>query len=233
MSQTPLRLALLSLASAAALCACSALKEHGGPPLAATPTQQYKLEAHEHPDEIRIAAHHGGLSEAQTEALTALADRWSQSSAGRVVLQLPRAGADPRAVSDTGEAARELLISLGVPAERVQRVGYDPDKPGPAPIVVGFLSYEAVIPTCGREWENLTNTFSNKPGKNFGCAVTANMAAQIANPGDIVAPRELEAADAQRRGTIIDKYRKGETTSSSKDAQASGTMSTAGSGGGN
>lgn len=235
MSYRPLRLALVLAVAAGALAACASKHGEGDEMGALTPTQQYHLETENHPDEIRIAAHRGGLSPAQTDAINTLADRWRDSGGGHMVLQLPRGGADPVAVQDTARAAEGLLVSLGVPSGQLERVGYDPDKTAgaaPAPLVVGFLAFHAVVPGCGREWSNLTATFHNRPSSNFGCAVTANMAAQIANPADISNPPELQDADAQRRGVILDKYRKGETTSSNKDSQAAGTMSTTGAGGG-
>ena len=47
----------------------------------------------------------------------------------------------------------------------------------------------------------------------------------IANPGDLLAPRPTDPSDAARRDTVLGKYRQGETTSASKDDQASGTVS--------
>ena len=51
------------------------------------------------------------------------------------------------------------------------------------------------------------------------------MAAQVANPADLVRPADLAPADAQRRVYALDKYRKGEVTSSAADDQAKGVVS--------
>ena len=224
---------LAPLLFGAALTACAGENDKGPAVTAATPTQQYVLEAREHPDEINLAPHPGGLSPTQRDALTAFAGRWSDAGAGPVIIQSPTGG-DGGSAEATVAGARALLLSMGVPADRLQRVGYRPDGAGGGPVIVGFASYEASIPRCGREWENLTNSTSNKPGKNFGCAVSANMAAQIADPADIVRPQPMAPADAQRRAFVFAQYRQGKTTSTAQDSQAKGSTSgSSGSGGSN
>jgi pilus assembly protein CpaD len=105
-------------------------------------------------------------------------------------------------------------------------VSYQPTPSSSAtpPIIVGFTRYEAHGPQCGH-WESFTKDYENRPSNNFGCAVTANFAAMIANPADLATPRPMTPADANRRETILEKYRKGEQTSTSKDAQANGAVS--------
>jgi len=115
-----------------------------------------------------------------------------------------------------------------VPEVRVRRVGYAPEAASAAPIVVAYQTYRAMIPRCGLEWENLSTNSQNRPMQNFGCAVSANMAAQIANPADLAAPRTLDPTDAGRRTTVIDKYRQGQGTAGEADRSASGTLSSIG-----
>ena len=103
---------------------------------------------------------------------------------------------------------------------------------GPAPIIVGFAAYQTVIPKCGTSWGKVSATHTNKPMDNFGCAVNANIAAQIANPGDLAEPRAVDPADVQRRTFVIDKYRQGQPTATVKDVQASGVVSGVGGSGG-
>ena len=52
--------------------------------------------------------------------------------------------------------------------------------------------------------------------KNFGCAVQQNIAAQVADPRDLMAPRRHEDANAVRRDTVIGNYEAGKITSSDK-----------------
>ncbi len=142
-----------------------------------------------------------------------------------MTIQVPTRGADIRAASQNSVAAQSLLVTMGVPSDHIQRVGYDPQDGAAAPLVVGFAAYEAVVPACGKSWENLSSNTQNKTMANFGCAVQANLATQIANPADLNGPQPVDPPDAARRGVIIGKYRTGDVTSSAKDTQASGAIS--------
>jgi len=98
----------------------------------------------------------------------------------------------------------------------------------PADIVtVNIVDYRARTYACGQTWENLAATRNNTPYQNFGCAVSSNLAAQIADPRDLQTPREATSADMGRRSVVFDKYRKGDVTSSAKDDNATGAISNA------
>ena len=55
----------------------------------------------------------------------------------------------------------------------------------------------AEAPECGHWPTNLADDPRNLPYPNFGCAQQHNLAAQIANPADLLGPRTM---DAGRRG---------------------------------
>jgi pilus assembly protein CpaD len=214
------------LALAAALAACASPKAPSdGPRAGLTSLDQYPLKTEQHPDEVRLAAHVDGLSGPQRQALIAFHRRWSEADGGPITIKMPVTEADADTAAITGEASRQLLLQLGVPSDKIVRAGYDSDEPGRAPVIVTFSVAEAVVPTCGRTWDNLTATRNNTASVNFGCAVAANMAAQIADAADIDHPRAEDPADAVRRGAVLTKYRAGETTSTAKDAQASASTS--------
>jgi pilus assembly protein CpaD len=77
---------------------------------------------------------------------------------------------------------------------------------------------------CSKTWDNLTSTGDNRPSTHFGCAVTANMGLQVADPRDLVTPKAADGYDDGRRLIVLDKYRQGAITSSTKDSQASGQV---------
>lgn len=217
----------IALALTAALSACTAT-----PPLQAvqismarSPTELWKAEVATQPEEIRLAVRAQGLSPNQAGALTTFADTWRSADGGEVIVQAPVGGPDPAAVFRSGENARSFLVEQGVPANAIRLLGYDAKGDAAAPLVVGFLRYAVNVPACGQSWTNIAHSMTNQVQPNFGCAVTANMAAQLANPADLAAPRAFDPADAQRRAVVLDKYRKGELTSSAKDQNATGTVS--------
>ncbi len=61
---------------------------------------------------------------------------------------------------------------------------------------------------CGQWPEDIANnTMSNENWYNFGCASQNNLAAQLDNPMDLVAPRAMTPIDAQNRTKVIQIYR--------------------------
>jgi pilus assembly protein CpaD len=190
-----------------------------------TPTTQFAVALTHAPDEILLAPHATGLSSAQAAAVEALAQRWRDAGDGPVTIQTPvRGGAEAFHGANAVESA---LVRQGLPEDQIRLVSYTPAKDvGPVqPIVVGFSRYEAKAQQCGRNVEDYTKTFSNLPNNNFGCAVTANFAAMIANPADLAGNHPMDPSDANRRETIVGHYRKGELMSSAKDPQANGAVS--------
>ena len=53
----------------------------------------------------------------------------------------------------------------------------------------------------------MTNTVQNRNYENFGCASQANLAAMVAEPMDLIGPRQMSPIDAVRRGQVIKDYR--------------------------
>jgi pilus assembly protein CpaD len=219
------RLSLILLATAA-LGACATVLPAPPPPsraeAAKTPTELWSAEVLPQSEEIRLAVHAQGLSNTQADALNAFAGDWRDGGRGPITLRAPVGGPDPAMVSRSAEGARALLTSFGA---EVRVVGYEAKGDPRAPLIVGRESYTVSVPTCGREWENISRSATNHVQSNFGCAVSANMAAQIANPGDLHAPAAISPADAQRRDVVLGKYRNGEITASARDEQAKGTVS--------
>lgn len=217
---------VLSLIATVAACASSHdVKTAAKTEPARTPTTQFAVTLTHSPDEILLAPHASGLSTAQAAAVGELVERWRDAGDGPVTIQTPAGGG-----SDAYRSATEVagaLARLGLADGQIKLVSYRAaaTSTGVTPIVVGFTHFEATGPKCGRDIHDYTKTFSNQPNNNFGCAVTANFAAMIANPADLADPRPMDAADANRRETILGKYRRGEQTSSTKDTQASGAVS--------
>lgn len=224
-----IRTSLILLASLA-LTACATDDDVVGKPAPATaltPTERFAIEVREHPEELRLAPHAQGLSPNQAAALGVFVDHWNGVQGGDVLLKSPSNGGDPQSAYRTTVDARDYLLAHGMNPNRVKIVGYDAGGDHQAPVVVGYAAYVAKGPQCGQDWESLTATKDNREYNNFGCAVTANVAAEIASPADLLSPRQMDPADAARRQTVLDHYRKGEATSTAKDDQANGAVSTA------
>jgi len=215
-----------------ALLALGACANDGAPTAAATapltPTERYAIDVRQAPEELKLAAHATGLSANQAGVLRSYVADWRQAEAGEITLKTPEHGPDPAGAYRTANDARDFLVAQGVAASMVRIEGYEANGDSNAPIVVSFMRYTAKGPDCGRSWSNLAAVSSNQEYPEFGCAVTANIAAQIGNPADLVNPHASDPPDASRRVTVVEAYRKPAITSTPKDPQADSTLAVVG-----
>jgi pilus assembly protein CpaD len=207
-------------------CASDPQADHkpAAPP-AITPTEQFSIKVQPAPLELKLGPHPDGLSPMQAAALRDFIGRWNDADRGMITVKAPEHGPNAEAVYRTATGARDFLIAQGVSPDVVRIVGYDAGADPAAPVRVGLLRYEARGPACGQDWGNLADAFKNETYAEFGCSVTANIAAQVANPEDLLHPRAETPPDGSRRQVVIDKYRLGTTTTTAKDAQANGAVS--------
>lgn len=218
---------LLSAAAAVALslAGCVGLPAEGLGPTPLTPTSRFALQVEPGVDRLAFAVHETGLSANQAQALRDMVNRFAAEGAPVLTVEAP-SGEDPVA-SDLAWRVKGAIEASGVPASRVRIATYYAPDPR-APVLVGFETVRAAVPQCGREWTNLARTGANAGHSNFGCAVSANLAAQIANPRDIVEPRQMTAPDAGRRSVVFDRYRAGEQTAAAREVLVDqGRISTA------
>ena len=222
-------LAVLGCAAALAACASTKTPEKPPAPTALLPTEQFPIKVTDAPERMALAVHPQGLSANQNAALSEFVSRWRSDGGGVMTVSAPSVSAGhPQAMLNRVAAATAAaVIKLGVPAERVQTAVYAVQG-GDAPVVIAYQRFQAVGPDCSGPWDDLTATGKNKPYAHFGCSVTANIAAQVANPRDFLAPAVVTPADDVRRETVLGKYRAGEPTSSAADQQASGKVSDSG-----
>ncbi|PZO04508.1 MAG: pilus assembly protein CpaD [Alphaproteobacteria bacterium] len=205
---------LISLAASALLAGCMGAPAEGLGPVPLTPTQRFTLQVEPGIERIALAVHDTGLSANQQNAVLDVARRFGQEGAASIIIEAP-SGQDVVA-SELAWRVKGLLEQMGIPAHQLQVVAYNAPDPR-APVLVGYESLRARVPQCGRAWGSLTRTANNESSANFGCAVTANLAAQIADPRDIIAPRTMTPVDGARRSVVIDKYRKGEPTAAVRE----------------
>ena len=220
----PLTLVLALTATLALTgCATDSGKAGNAALTAATPTEQYPLQAQTMTKTVNLRINAGGLSDNQRTALDQIAEKASWTSGAPVDVEIITS-ADPRAIA-AGQTVGGYLVAHDVDGSNLSQLS----QPGqPADIVtVNIVDYRARTYACGQTWENLAATRNNTAYANFGCAVSSNLAAQIADPRDLQTPRAATPVDMGRRSVVLDKYRKGEVTSSAKDDNATGAISNA------
>jgi pilus assembly protein CpaD len=146
-----------------------------------------------------------------------VADYLSRGS-GSISVSAPQ-GADS-ATALTYFGAR--LFSMGVPRSHIMVGTHDGAEPR---VEIGYIAYGAKTDPCGDWSDDVAKTYDNRSARNFGCAVQHNIAAQVADPRDLIEMRPSDPADAVRRGQVLDNYEKGKVTASEKSKDQSGTVS--------
>lgn len=220
MNHAPALAAVLLLALAG--CATTTSGQMNDAPL--TPLSQYVLQVEPGVDRIALAVHDQGLSANQHEALRSLVARFGAEQASILRIESP-SGNDPVAAAQA-YAMRDAVQAMGVPGQMIQVVGYNAPNPR-APVLAGFEVLRAYVPDCSTEPRDMSPRFSNMTSGGFGCAVTANMAAQIADPRDIRGPRNLQPADSGRAAVVFARYRQGELTAAAQETLVAGRISQA------
>jgi pilus assembly protein CpaD len=107
------------------------------------------------------------------------------------------------------------INSMGVSRDRILIASHDAAS-GAMQVEVNYVSYQAHTDKCGDWSDNLANTLENSTPRNFGCSVQQNIAAMVADPRDLLGPRNLGPDDAARRAAVMGLYEQGKITSAEK-----------------
>jgi pilus assembly protein CpaD len=107
----------------------------------------------------------------------------------------------PSARADVARVAGRygLLVAGGAP------VTEGVIAPGTVRVVV--TRTRASVPGCPNWSRKTVPNYSNELMSNYGCAVNANLAAMVANPGDLVSGRDAATNDATVSNKAIEMYR--------------------------
>lgn len=165
--------------------------------------------------ELPVTSSETALVASDVSRVQAFARAFRASDASAIRILMPVGSFNAPAARLVTDDALKVLTKAGVPRGRVLVSPYPADGvDGPVPVRMSFSVLQAKVAPCGRWPEDLGNTHENKNYFNFGCASQANLAAQIADPRDLLSPRGMSETDAERRTTAIADYRRGEATAS-------------------
>lgn len=168
--------------------------------------------------EVFIGSNRGNLTTPQRASIVGFANNWRREGTGGVIVDIPAGTPNEIAANDALKEIKPLLHAAGVPPHGIVVRPYHPGDP--ARLATIRLSYPAMAADtgpCGL-WPNdvgptiAREHLENRPYWNLGCASQRNLAAMVENPADLVQPRPEAPIYAARRSTVIDRYRKGEST---------------------
>jgi len=158
--------------------------------------------------DVPVAATDRRVTSVQKIAVEGFIAGYDHRAAPPVTILTPVGSANELAANSVAEDMVSLLKRNGISRSRIAISGYQVDAADvSAPIRLSYVAMKAHTNKCGRWTDDLTNTADNKHYTDFGCSYQNNLAAQIANPADLLGPRKPGEIDAERRGIIIDDYR--------------------------
>nr|WP_298104463.1 CpaD family pilus assembly protein [uncultured Shinella sp.] len=159
--------------------------------------------------DIPIATGDRSLTTGVRDNIRGFASDHAERSRSAVQIMLPRGSVNAATANHLRKEIRATLLAAGVKRDMLIETAYDASGYGPnAPIRLAFFAITAKAGPCGEWPEDLVqNTTENKNYHNFGCATQANLAAQVANPMDLVQPRGMSPIDAEQRNVVIQDYR--------------------------
>ncbi len=209
-----LRMVLLSVAAAMALSGCSTRDE-----ITSSVPADYR---HRHPIVLSHANETlevysgglGGLDRRQKEDIRAFARDYMSNGQGPLIAYLPTGGSS--AATSAGLNGIRQTLAGGGASGRLQIAHYHASGSNVAPIKLAFAKLKASTPApCGYEHEDIVpSRFSanivNRQANNFGCTYQRNLAAQIADPRDLLQPRQEGAIDVDKRLAGIERIREGD-----------------------
>jgi len=159
---------------------------------------------------IDIPVAHGeqGLTRGQSEVIAGFVDEYRRASTGIIQIMTPKGSINDGAAASAVGDVRRLMVRMGVPKNKILHVRYAASPDEAAPLRLAFNAVTAQTSACGEWPADLTlNTTQNDNYYNFGCASQRNLAAQIANPHDLLGPRRMTPPDAAQRGQVMERYR--------------------------
>jgi pilus assembly protein CpaD len=163
--------------------------------------------------EVFVGERRGGLNPTQRGDIHSFANQWRAEATGGVLIDVPHRTPNSRSAAETAREVRAALGQAGVPGRAIAIRRYTPqDGSQLATVRIRYPRMAAQAGPCGFWPEDLglahdAQPTMNRPFWNHGCTSQRNLAAQVANPADLVQPRGEAPIYAARRRKTTDIYR--------------------------
>ena len=168
---------------------------------------------------VFIGRGRGGLTAEQRADVAGLAQSWMRDGTGAISADVPVNTPNARAAADSFREIQAMMAAVGVPPRGLVMRHYRPEDPRHmAAIRLSYPKMKAEAGPCGLWPEDLGPSVKNpdynenRQYYNYGCAYQRNLAAMVDNPSDLVQPRPETPPYTIRRSEAFEKYRKGQTS---------------------
>ncbi len=162
--------------------------------------------------DLPVGASDRGATSPQRASLEGFLAGYDKSAAPVLNIIAPSGSANAVAAADAAHDFANIARENGVPSSRIMIASYQasPEEVS-APVRVSFAAMRAQTGKCGRWPKDILESSENKHYANFGCSYQNNVAAQIANPADLLGPRKQTPIDPANRAVVIGDYQDGVT----------------------
>jgi pilus assembly protein CpaD len=158
--------------------------------------------------DLPVGAGDRGMTRSQRDTLLGFLDGYDRSAQPVLTIAVPTGSANEIAAAAAGRDFARLAAASGIRRSRIVLITYQSSAADvSAPVRVAYTSIKAQTDRCGRWPDDLLKTSENKHYADFGCSYQNNLAAQMANPADLIGPRKQTTIDAENRSRVIDVYR--------------------------
>jgi len=159
------------------------------------------------------------LSEKELVKLDRFIAEYRRSGRGALRIDVPRAeNGDTRAL-DRGAGIADHAQWRGVSSVDVELVVETAASQPDEQIVVSYATFFVRMSRCADWSKENSHDVTNTAFNDLGCSTRHNVAAMLADPGDIVAPPAQGPHDTARSNLVIQLYRGGKATGAER-AQA-------------
>jgi len=215
LSQRPVRRALAALALAAPLQACGADRVVTGTVPSADYRATHPIALTQAPTTLDVFSVAGRLDTREQAEVRQFAQQYRELGDGQITVLLPGGGVSASNAKAALGDVRKALLAGGARGYIAVGSYAVADASLAAPIRLSFTGLKAKVASSCGQWPtdlasgSTTEGWNNRPYWNFGCAHQNMLAAQVADPRDLAAPRAEGDVDVNMRMRAIQNVRKG------------------------
>ena len=203
-----------SILTACAAAALLGLSGCAAPSMSFKPTQlRNPIKVAESIERLELYTRPNGLELSARDklAVAQFLDGYGRAGEGPLFVNRPANSVSGLGTQQAEAVIRGLMAQGGLNPNSVQTGQYASNPGALAPVVVSYRTLRAIPEDC-LAMGSLTDTYSNQPQGGFGCFQSANLAAMITDPRQLLEPYASGQPNAQRRQVIYDRYIQGEPT---------------------
>lgn len=158
--------------------------------------------------DLPVGASSYGMTKFQRTRLDGFLSDYDPRSSAFVAILVPSGSRNEAAARRTSADIEAYMRQRGIRRGYIVEQRYQSPLPDASPpIRISYMATKAYTDRCGRWPDDALESTDNKHYENFGCAYQNNLAAQVANPTDLLGPRRMSPIDAENRDVAIGDYK--------------------------